>query len=125
MRALIVDDSRTIRAILRGILVRAGFEIEEAGNGVEALERLRLRARPDVVLVDWNMPEMDGITFLTAVRADPAWRDLPIVMITTEMDEARLIQARTAGANEYIAKPFVREAVLERLERLGLAVSCA
>jgi two-component system chemotaxis response regulator CheY len=121
VRALVIDDSRAMRSILRQVLGQAGFEVAEAGNGQEGLESLRQRGKPDLALVDWNMPVMDGFGFLRAVRADPAYADLPLVMITTETELSRMADALEAGANEYLMKPFTREAILDKLALLGLA----
>src|SRR5947208_3388112 len=101
MRALIIDDSRTIRSILRGILQQAGFDVTEACNGREGLERLDQLGAPAVAVVDWNMPEMDGLAFVSAVRAEPRYAALRLMMVTTENELARLNGALDAGADEY------------------------
>jgi two-component system, chemotaxis family, chemotaxis protein CheY len=121
MRALVIDDSRSMRGILRQILAPGGFDVAEAGNGREGLERLRGAGRPDLVLVDWNMPEMDGLSFIKAVRADPDFAGLPLLMITTENELSRVAEALEAGADEYLMKPFTREALLDKLDLLGIA----
>src|SRR5437016_13451842 len=120
MRALVVDDSRVMRSLLGGILRKAGFEVAEAGNGREGLDRLRQLGTPDLVLADWNMPEMDGLAFVRAVRADPATAGVRVLMVTTETEIAQLSQALAAGADEYVMKPFDREALLAKLRLLGL-----
>ena len=119
MHALIVDDSTTIRMILRAYLKKLGFEVTEAVNGRDALDRLKAMSRADLVLVDWNMPEMDGITFVRAVRADDGYRALPLMMVTTNTERAQVSDALEAGANEYIMKPFTAEMIREKLEILG------
>ena len=119
MHALIVDDSTTIRLILATHLKKLGFDVTEAVNGRDALERLRTMAKADVVLVDWNMPEMDGISFVRAVRADNVYAALPLMMVTTNTEIAHVSQALDAGANEYIMKPFTRDMIREKLELLG------
>ena len=91
-----------------------------AGNGREGLERLRQLERADVALVDWNMPEMNGFEFVRAVRADPAYRDLRLVMVTTETEASQVMSALEAGANEYVMKPFNRDVIVEKLSLLGL-----
>lgn len=121
MQALIIDDSKVMRSLLRSILDRAGFEVTEAENGLIGLTRLQQQALPDVVLVDWNMPEMDGIAFLLAARANPAWRALPILMVTTENEASRVARAQAAGASAYVTKPFTRERILEKLALLGFS----
>ena len=120
MQALVVDDSRTLRRILGGFLGQLGWAVAEAGNGREALERLKQGARPDVVLVDWNMPEMNGLEFIQSVRADDRFRDLPLMMVTTETEMEHMATALAAGANEYVMKPFGKEAIAEKLQLLGL-----
>jgi two-component system chemotaxis response regulator CheY len=120
MRALVIDDSRAMRAILGQMLRQTGFEVAEAGNGREGLERLRQLERADVALVDWNMPEMNGFEFVRAVRADPAYRELRLVMVTTETEASQVTSALEAGANEYVMKPFNRDVIVEKLGLLGL-----
>ena len=125
MRALIVDDSRAMRAILGRILREAHFEVLEASHGREALELLRKRhpLQPfELALVDWNMPEMSGYELVRAVRADDAFRDLRIVMVTTENEIEKIARALEAGADEYAMKPFTKEVILEKLAILGLVV---
>jgi two-component system, chemotaxis family, chemotaxis protein CheY len=122
MRALIVDDSRAMRMILGKILKEIGFEIVEASHGLDALAKLKtLAAAPDVMLVDWNMPEMNGYEFVTAVRADKAWDAARIMMVTTESDLSNVERALGAGADEYMMKPFTKESVVEKLGMLGLS----
>jgi two-component system chemotaxis response regulator CheY len=121
MRALIVDDSRAMRMILGKILRELGFQIVEAAHGREALVKLReMPVAPDVMLVDWNMPEMNGFDFLSAVRADSAWDGVRIMMVTTEADLSNVSKALGAGADEYMMKPFTRESVVEKLSMLGI-----
>ena len=123
MRALIVDDSRAMRTILRGILKGLGFETFEAGHGKEGLQRLEEVGATDLALVDWNMPEMNGLEFVQAVRGVQAYDDTRLVMITTETDMARVSAALEAGANEYLMKPFTKESMLDKLAILGLAAA--
>jgi two-component system chemotaxis response regulator CheY len=120
MHALVVDDSSTIRMILKEFLKKLGFEVSEAGNGQEALDRLKGMGKADLVLVDWNMPVMDGVSFVRAVRAQPGYASLPLLMVTTNTELSQVSTALEAGANEYIMKPFTREMVREKLELLGL-----
>jgi two-component system chemotaxis response regulator CheY len=121
MRALIIDDSRAMRALLGRMLVELGFEVSEAGNGREGLERLRTDGTPDVVLVDWNMPEMNGFEFVQAVRANGEWDGMRVVMVTTETEMSRVVKALSLGLDAYVMKPFTKEAVAEQFERIGLA----
>jgi two-component system, chemotaxis family, chemotaxis protein CheY len=120
VRALVVDDSSTMRSILRLTLRGAGFEVLEASNGVEALDRLDKSGTVDLVLVDWNMPEMNGYEFLCAARANHAYDRTMIVMVTTETEIVQVKVALEHGANEYIMKPFTKDAVIEKLELMGL-----
>jgi two-component system chemotaxis response regulator CheY len=122
MHALIVDDSTTIRMILGEYLKKLGFDVTEAVNGRDALDRLRGMKKADVVdvvLVDWNMPEMDGLSFVEAVRAERQYDELPLMMVTTNTELAHVARALEAGANEYIMKPFTRDMIREKLELLG------
>jgi two-component system chemotaxis response regulator CheY len=120
VRALVVDDSSTMRSILRMTLRGAGFEVLEAGNGAEALDRLQKSNQVDIVLVDWNMPEMNGYEFLCAARMNHAYDDTKIVMVTTETEIAQVKAALDHGANEYIMKPFTKDAVIEKLQLMGM-----
>ena len=121
MHALIVDDSTTIRLILRAYLKKLGFDVTEAVNGRDALDRLKDIPKADLVLVDWNMPEMDGLSFVRAVRADRDYAALPMMMVTTNTERSQVSVALEAGANEYIMKPFTAEMIREKLELLGFS----
>lgn len=121
MWALIIDDSKATRLILKQLLGNLGFEVAEAENGSDGLRRLKDMPTPDVVTVDWNMPVMDGLAFLRAVRSDSTLRQLPLVMVTTNNDLGQLAAALDAGANEYIMKPFTEDAVREKLELIGIS----
>ncbi len=123
MRALIVDDSRTIRVVVGRIMQELGFEVMEAANGQEALDLLAANRAPDVVLADWNMPVVNGYELLCRLRADARWRTLPIVMVTTETDMHMMVRALEAGANEYIMKPFTQDVIREKLDLLQLSPS--
>jgi two-component system chemotaxis response regulator CheY len=120
MRALVVDDSRAMRSIIRRHLNELGIDVEEAGSGAEALVMLGRIVPPDVVLLDWNMPEMNGLDCLRRLRADVAVADLPVMMVTTESEMAQVSLALEVGANEYLMKPFDRQGLLEKLLLLGL-----
>lgn len=120
MRALVIDDSRAVRAVLVRMLRRHGFDVTEAGNGVEGLERLKHSERFDLALVDWNMPEMDGLALIRAVRADGAFDSVRLMMVTTESDLGRVATALEAGADEYVMKPFTEEIIREKLQLLGV-----
>jgi two-component system chemotaxis response regulator CheY len=120
VHALIIDDSRTMRSILRRIVTELGFETTEAGNGQEALDQLEAGLVPDICLIDWNMPLMDGYTFVTRVRNDERWKNVTLMMVTTESEHGQIVRALAAGAHEYVIKPFTPDAIIEKMELLGL-----
>ncbi len=120
MRALVIDDAKTIRVILAGILRDLGFEVEEAADGREALEKLKSCPGIGLALVDWNMPVMGGLEFVQAVRANPEFRALQLVMVTTEAGMSHVQSALEAGADEYVMKPFTPEALRDKLAILGI-----
>jgi two-component system chemotaxis response regulator CheY len=121
MNALVVDDSRATRAILRRMMTDLGYEVVEAGDGVEALGVLKSGQPFDVALFDWNMPVMNGYDLLTAVRGDEGYRDMKIMMVTTETEMEQMGKALGAGANEYVMKPFTKDVISDKLALLGLA----
>lgn len=123
MRALVIDDSRATRAILRRILEQLDHEVMEAGDGRQGLTVLDAEAAQggiDLALVDWNMPVMDGLQFVEAVRARPEFDDLVLMMVTTEGDAGHMVTALEAGANEYAMKPFTSSVIEDKLALLGL-----
>ena len=120
MLALVLDDSRAMRTILRRILLDAGFDVLDAADGREGLALLDAGAVPDVALVDWNMPVLDGFEFLTALRANEEWRRVVVMMVTTESEHSSIVRALANGADEYVIKPFTAEAITEKLNLLGL-----
>lgn len=116
MKALVVDDSVTMRRILVNILKDVGIdEIEQAADGVEAVAAVQQHS-PDLVLMDWNMPNMTGYEALQKIRASGA--TMPVVMVTTEAEKSRVLDALKAGANNYIIKPFKAEQVVEKLREM-------
>jgi two-component system, chemotaxis family, chemotaxis protein CheY len=121
VRALIVDDSRAMRTILGKMVTSLGFEVTTAIHGKDALEQLGAGMRPELMLVDWNMPEMNGFELLQSVRSDAAYASTKIIMVTTETEVQRIAAALAAGANEYIMKPFTPEVIYEKLCIIGLA----
>jgi two-component system chemotaxis response regulator CheY len=125
MLALVVDDSRAMRSILTRLLSGLGFDVAQAGDGAEALSVLDAGTRPDVILVDWNMPVMDGLTFIKNVRARDELRDISLMMVTTESEQGQIVRALAAGAHEYVIKPFTSGAMVEKLALLGLVPSGA
>jgi two-component system chemotaxis response regulator CheY len=121
MRALIIDDSRAMRALIGRMMTELGYETADAANGREGLEYLRTHDLPDLVLVDWNMPEMNGFEFVQAVRANPEYDGMRLVMVTTETEMSRVVEALSLGLDAYVMKPFTKDSIVEQLERIGLA----
>jgi two-component system chemotaxis response regulator CheY len=120
MHALVVDDSRAMRSILARLMTQLGFEVAQAGDGQEALDQLDAGLRPAVALVDWNMPVMDGLTFIKTVRTREEFRDISLMMVTTESEHGNIVRALAAGAHEYVIKPFTEDVITEKLALLGL-----
>jgi two-component system chemotaxis response regulator CheY len=119
-RILIVDDNRTIRRVIRTMLETCGFRVEEAEDGTQCLAHCRDHGVPDGIVLDVNMPEMDGITCLQTLRADPAFCDCKVVMCTTQTEVQHIVAALSAGANEYVMKPFTEEILRDKLRTVGL-----
>lgn len=122
MRALVIDDSRTMRLMLARQLQQLGYDVLQAGDGQEALEVLAENSDdpPTLATVDWNMPVMNGLEFVQAVRKDPDLRDLTLMMVTTEAEQGQIVRALAAGAHEYLIKPFSVEAFVDKIDYLGL-----
>jgi two-component system chemotaxis response regulator CheY len=118
--ALVIDDSRALRMILKRMLLDLGFEVVEAADGRQALELMAAGPLPDLATVDWNMPVMNGLEFVSAVRADRASRAMTLMMVTTESEHSQIVRALAAGAHEYVLKPFTAEAITDKLRLLGL-----
>ena len=120
-RAMVVDDSKAIRMILSKTLAEVGFDVCEASNGKEALA-VFAREGSDIslVLVDWNMPQMDGLEFVKRLRADPRHSSVVLMMVTTETEVEQMVKALEAGANEYVMKPFTKEIIEDKLRMLGV-----
>lgn len=115
MKILLVDDSRTIRNIQKNVLAQIGFtDVVEAADGVEALAKIA-ECKPDMALVDWNMPNMDGITLVRKIRETD--KRLPLVMVTTEAEKSRVLEAIKAGVNNYVVKPFTAETLSEKIQQ--------
>ena len=125
MQALVVDDSKATRLILRHILKQIGFEVVEAEDGRQGLEQLKQLSNPTIVLVDWNMPEMTGLDFIRAVRADATNRGLRLLMVSSEDVLEQIATALEWGADGYLKKPFTKELIREKLELLGLPLPIA
>ena len=120
MRALVIDDSRTMRRIIVGVLRSMGFDTVEAGDGREALDVLESGIPVDLACIDWNMPVMNGLEFVLAVRENRAWRGVTLMMVTTESEHNQIVRALAAGAHEYVIKPFTPDAIRDKLQLLGL-----
>ena len=117
---LLVDDSRAVRLVGRRMMGAFGLEVLEAEDGKQALEVARANPELDAILLDWNMPIMDGMEFLTALRAEDRQKQPIVVMCTTQNDMPRIVQAMQAGANEYIMKPFTEDIIRDKFEETGV-----
>jgi len=120
MRALVVDDARVMRKLLSDVAHELGFDPVNAEDGVDALKVLGDVGTVDLMLVDWYMPNMNGLEFVKEVRKNDAHANTKIMMVTTESEMDNIIQALEAGANEYVMKPFTKDAIREKLALLGL-----
>jgi len=113
-----------MRLILRRIVGQLGFDAVEAEDGQAALDLLRSSEEvPDLALIDWNMPRMNGLELVGAIRADSHLRHMTLVMVTTEGEQSQIVRALAAGAHEYVIKPFTAGAMVEKLALLGLVPS--
>ena len=117
---LIVDDSSSLRTVVRIALTRAGYDVLEAGDGVEGLKQLDAAPKVHLIVSDVNMPNMDGITFVTEVKKHPRHRFTPVIMLTTEGLDAKKEQGRAAGATAWITKPFNPPQLLDAVSKLVL-----
>src|SRR5579859_6163011 len=120
-KAMVIDDSRAIRMILTNTLEELGYEVCQAANGKEALAVVeRENGCISLFLVDWNMPEMNGLEFVKRVRSDSRFSSIPLMMVTTETEMHQMAAALEAGANEYVMKPFTKEIITDKLRLLGV-----
>ena len=120
-KALVVDDSRTIRIIIRRILIELGYEVCEAANGIEALKVLATeKTAVKLVLADWNMPEINGLELVKSLRQNREFDSLKVLMVTTETEMGQMASALEAGADEYVMKPFTKDILMEKLELVGI-----
>jgi two-component system chemotaxis response regulator CheY len=120
-KAMVVDDSKAIRMILSRTLGEVGYEVCSAGNGKEALKLLdQQQGSVSLALVDWNMPEMNGLEFVQQVRSMPRYSELTLIMVTTETEVSQMARALQEGANEYVMKPFTRDIIADKLKLLGI-----
>jgi two-component system chemotaxis response regulator CheY len=115
MKLLIVDDSAIMRRVIEQILDGLGHQSVQAADGEEALARLAEHPDVRLILLDWNMPRMNGLEFLEARRREPRLRDVPVIMLTTEAERRKMIQAIEAGARHYLTKPFAAETLAARI----------
>ena len=116
MKLLVVDDSSTMRRIIKNTLARLGYkDVLEGADGVEGWNSLDSNPDVEMLITDWNMPEMNGLELVKKVRADDRFKDLPIIMVTTEGGKAEVITALKAGVNNYIVKPFTPQVLKEKL----------
>ena len=121
MKALVIDDSRAYRGFVRSMLESGGFEVVEAESCSEALACLKEHGPIHVALVDWNMPGMDGLELIRTIRRTTPASDLRLMMVTTELEMDRVSTALQAGADEYLMKPFTKEALTDKLTLIGIA----
>jgi two-component system, chemotaxis family, chemotaxis protein CheY len=120
-KALVVDDSKAVRLILARTLRELGYEVLEAANGREALELMeQQKTAVRLVLLDWNMPELNGLDLLKRLRANPEFGWPVVVMVTTETELEQMTEALEAGANEYVMKPFTKDILIEKLQLAGI-----
>ena len=123
MKILTIDDSVTVRDIIRNAVEVLGYECIEAEDGAAGLE-IVYKSDNDIalILLDWNMPIMDGLTFLKTIKAHPEYNSIPVTMVTSENEMSKIINAVSEGAKNYIIKPFTQEEILKKiLESLGIA----
>ena len=123
MNALIIDDSRAIRRVLRRIVEPLGFGVIEAEDGQDGLDKLKENLDSiELILVDWNMPVMDGLQFVKTLRADKEIRRITVVMVTTETEPSRMARALMAGVDEFVMKPFTVDVLTEKLKLIGVCM---
>jgi two-component system chemotaxis response regulator CheY len=120
MRALVIDDSRAVRIIIGNILREIGLDVLEAKDGLEALEQIKRNPDVELLLVDWNMPQMNGLDFIRAVRSERGYDGVRILMVTSEAQSEQVSVALRAGANEYLMKPFTKEVLMAKLNLLDV-----
>jgi two-component system chemotaxis response regulator CheY len=120
MQALVVEDSRAMRTILSRILHSLGADVEQVEDAAKALEYFAAHDVPDLALVDWHLPGMNGLELVSTLRSDDRFSPMSIMMVTTECELDEISAALAAGANEYLIKPFTQEAVAEKLNLMGI-----
>ena len=118
LKILAVDDSPTMRRIIINTLKRAGYEdVTEAADGKDALAKMQVD-KFNFVITDWNMPNMDGLTFVNALRADPQTKSVPVLMVTTRSVKDDIVEALKAGVNNYIVKPFTPDTIKQKIDEI-------
>lgn len=120
MRALVLDDSRAVRFIIGKILKELNMEVFQAANGLEGLEQMKQHPEIELLLVDWNMPEMNGLDFIRSIRSQRAFDGVRILMVTSEAEGSQVTRALNAGANEYLMKPFTKDVLVAKLNLLDV-----
>jgi two-component system chemotaxis response regulator CheY len=118
MKVLVVDDSKTMRLIVSRIMKELGYEVGEAGNGKEAIEVLKTDSSYSLIMADWNMPEMNGYEMVVNIKSDDNLKKIPIIMVTTETETGNVSKAIEAGASDFITKPFKKETVQEKINKI-------
>lgn len=122
MRALVIDDEEVVRDLFGMMLERNGYEVLLADNGGVGLDLLRKSLPVELVLVDWNMPEMNGLAFLKAVREDPSLAKIPVLLVTGEGNPTKMVQAKEAGADGVLVKPVTNRILMDKIKALGAGV---
>jgi two-component system, chemotaxis family, chemotaxis protein CheY len=122
MKILSIDDSKAVRVLIRSAVDVLGFEFDEAADGKQGIEVLeKLNGKVDLILLDWNMPVMDGMEMLRKIKNDERFKKIPVTMVTTEIERHKVIEAISAGAKSYLMKPFTQEQLAGKiLESLGM-----
>lgn len=118
MRAMVVDDSGMLRMLVTKILKGAGYEVAEAADGRIALDKVRDEGLPDLIVLDWNMPVLDGYGFLVEFRKEAKHAAAKVILLTTEGQREKILKALEAGADDYITKPFEADALLTKVQRI-------
>ena len=120
MRALVIDDSRVVRMVIGNILREMGMEVVDAADGRDGVERMRQDPEIQLILVDWNMPVMNGLEFIQAIRAQRTFDRVRIMMVTTETESEQVERALRAGADEYLMKPFTKDVLIAKLSMMDV-----
>ena len=123
MKILSVDDSKSLRQFIRSAIEVLGYEFLEAEDGLSGLKLLEQNGDVDLILLDWNMPVMNGYEMLLKIKSDERYKDIPVTMVTTEIERDKVITAIQAGARNYVMKPFTQEDLIAKvMESLGMGI---